>query len=92
MSLSSQHKQQLKAQAHHLNPIVLLGSNGLTEAVHAEIERGLIDHELIKVRLTGEDRQERKHLVEVICEKHAAACIQLIGRIVILYRKNPEKN
>ncbi len=91
MSLSSKQKKQFKAQAHHLKPIVLIGNKGLTEAVSNEIERALDDHELIKVRIMGEDRTERLQLSATICQTHQAELIQILGRIAILYRKNPSK-
>jgi len=88
MPLTSKHKQQLKAQAHSLKPVVLLGNQGLTEAVNAEIDRALLDHELIKVRIGGEDRDERKQLATEITKIHQAELIQAIGKIIVLYRKN----
>ena len=61
MSFTTKQKQQLKAQAHKLKPIVTLGMNGLTDTVKDEINRALDDHELIKVRINA-DRSERKEL------------------------------
>lgn len=92
MSLTTKHKQQLKAQAHKLKPVVLLGNQGLTPAVEAEIDRALNDHELIKIRVANEDNSERQQIIEKICQATAAESIQIIGKIGILYRKNKEKN
>lgn len=91
MSLTSKTRQQLKAKAHQLKPVVMIGNQGLTEAVHKEIARGLHDHELIKIRIGGENRDERRACYEEICEHHAAEPVQLIGAIAVIYKKaDPE--
>lgn len=88
MPLSSKYKQQLKAQAHKLKPVVMLGNNGLTEAVQNEIERALTDHELIKIRVAIEDRDIRREILHEICQTRQAELVQKIGNIGVLYRKN----
>ena len=74
MSLSTAEKKRLRQIGHHLNPLVQLGGNGLTEAVLAEIDARLEDHELIKVRVGGEDRAARTEIITEIavsdCSKH----------------------
>jgi RNA-binding protein len=92
MALTTQYKQQLKAQAHNLKPVVLLGNNGLTTAVAAEIDRALHDHELIKIRIASEDREERQQLFKDACSKSNAELVQVIGKIGVLYRKNKQKS
>lgn len=88
MKLSPKQKQQLKAQAHHLNPIVYLGSQGFTESVKKEIERALDDHELIKIKIQENDRTLRKSLLTEICQATMSQAVQAIGKIGILYRKS----
>jgi RNA-binding protein len=88
MTLSTKYKQQLKAQAHPLNPIVYIGTNGFTDSVRKEIERALHDHELIKIRILETDRQLRQLLFTEICQATTAHPIQLIGKVGILYRKS----
>jgi len=83
-------KKTLKAQAHSLNPVVMIGQSGLTAAVLAEIEIALNSHELIKIRIRAE-REDRKQITEKICADTKAELIQAIGQIAIIYRKNPEK-
>jgi len=83
-------KKTLKAQAHSLNPVVMIGQSGLTAAVLAEIEIALNSHELIKIRIRAE-REDRKQITEKICADTKAELIQSIGQIAIIYRKNPEK-
>lgn len=80
----------LKKQAHHLKPIVQSGAAGLSEAVLAEIDRGLTDHELIKIKLAADDKTGFKTDVARACEVLDAICVQQIGRTATLYRPNPE--
>ena len=90
MTLDSKYKQELKAKAHALKPVVLLGNHGFTEAVKKEIDRALNDHELIKVRIQNPDRDERKAIFTEICETLSADLVQIIGNIAVLYRKKPD--
>ncbi len=80
-------KYQLKSKAHSLKPVVLLGNKGLTAAVMAETEQMLLVNELIKIKLTGIERDERKVVAEKICNDLSAEFIQLIGQVVTIYRK-----
>lgn len=80
-------KQELKARAHSLKPVVLLGNKGLTDAVMQEIDLALNAHELIKVKLRGQDKEARANLVKLICQTLNAECIQCIGLVAVLYRE-----
>ena len=91
MSLTSKTRQALKAKAHQLKPIVLIGNQGLTDAVHKEIDRGLTDHELIKVKISTTDREVKHAIYEAICTINHAEPVQLIGNIIVIYRKNQDK-
>ncbi len=82
-------KQALKAQAHHLKPVVLMGSKGLTPAVVEETNIALTDHELIKVKINGAEKPDRMLMASDLCQQLDAALIQLIGNTAIIYRKNP---
>lgn len=86
MSLSTAEKKRLRQIGHHLNPVVLLGGNGLTESVIAEIDARLEDHELIKVRVGGEDREARLAAITEIAKATQAEVAQIIGKLVLLYR------
>jgi len=88
MAITTKYKQQLKARAHKLKPIVFIGTNGLTDNVKKEINRGLNDHELIKIRIHETDREIRHALFHEACEAVEATPVQLIGSIGIIYRKN----
>ncbi len=81
---------QLRAQAHALKPVVLLGQHGYTPAVQAEINQALDTHELIKVKIPGDDRDYRAETIQQICADLSAERIQSIGKVVVLYRKRAE--
>lgn len=91
MALTPKGKQQLKARAHHLKPVVLLGQHGLTDAVLKEIDIALVAHELIKVKFATNDREARLAAFASMCETLKADCVQTIGNIAILFRRNEEK-
>ncbi|HEX7037837.1 MAG TPA: ribosome assembly RNA-binding protein YhbY [Pseudomonadales bacterium] len=84
-------RRRLKRIAHHLEPVVQVGERGVTDAVIAETRRALDDHELIKVRLAG-DRDARSAMARELAGACEADVVQSIGRIVVLFRKNPEPN
>lgn len=83
-------RSELKSRAHHLKPIVIIGGDGLTPGVHNEIDRALNDHELIKIRVNAEDRNERKLLIQEILNYHHAELIGSVGHIAIIYRLQKE--
>lgn len=82
-------KKQLKSQAHHLSPVVLMGAKGLTDALIAECDLALTTHELIKIKIVSADKQEKTAMVAALCQATQAELIQTIGHIAVLYRKNP---
>lgn len=82
-------KQALKAQAHHLKPVVLLGAKGLTPAVTEEAHIALTAHELIKVKINGAEKPERIQMANDLCRQLQADLIQVIGNTAVIYRKNP---
>lgn len=90
--LTNLQKRHLKALAHERKPVVLIGANGLTEAVLAEIEQALSHHELLKVRVGMDDREQRKATMTQISETLNAELVQSIGHIATYYRHNPEQN
>ena len=86
--LDKAERKALAAQAHSLNPVVLLGAAGLTPAVMQEIDRALTAHELVKVRLSGLDREARPEAAGQIAETLSCAQVQLI--VLVLYRPAPD--
>ncbi len=85
LSLTAEQRRELKAQAHSLNPVVIVGNAGLTPAVLEEAARALGSHGLIKIRAAGE-REEREAMMQEICERLGAAPVQHIGKILVVYR------
>lgn len=83
-------KKTLKARAHHLNPVVIVGDKGLSKAVLKEIDVALKAHELIKIKLQSDDREERRAMGVEICDKLAAHPIGSIGKTVVIYREHIE--
>lgn len=88
--MDSKTRQKLKAKAHSLKPVVIVGGNGLTDSVQNEIDCALQAHELIKIRVNAESKAERQQLASEICEHQQADLINMIGHIVTIYRVNPE--
>ena len=86
VTLSNKQKQHLKSLAHSLKPVVLLGANGLTEGVMAEIELALEHHELIKVKVPGEERELREQIYATILAHTQATKVQVVGKIITLYK------
>jgi RNA-binding protein len=91
MSLTPNQKRQLKSLAHHLKPVVMVGQHGLTENVLNEIEIALDAHELIKVRISGGEREERLEMINAIVEQRGAELVQSIGHVAVFFRRNAKK-
>ena len=89
--LSPRRRSELRAEAHKLTPIVIIGDKGLTDEVMAEIDRSLRAHELIKVRASSGEREQRDIWLETICEKLQAHPVQQIGKVFVIYREKPEE-
>ena len=90
MKLSKKQIQFLKGEAHSLKTIVQLGANGFTEGILAEILNALNVHELIKVKIPAEDREELQLYVEAIIRESKAEKIQLIGKTLVLFKQGDE--
>ena len=91
MPLSPSQIRYLRGLAHPLKPVLLLGGRGVTAGVLKELEQALDDHELIKVRLTGDDRAARAAELAALLQSSHAQTVQTIGHIAVLYRRNDEK-
>ncbi len=84
--LNQQDKKKFRAIGHHLNPVVTISGNGLSESVLAEINRALADHELIKIRING-DREQRVSVLTAIVENTTAIKVQATGGTAVVYKK-----
>ncbi|MCQ4313042.1 YhbY family RNA-binding protein [Pseudomonas stutzeri] len=92
MPLTNEQKKQYKSIGHHLKPVLIVSENGLTEGVQAELERALSDHELIKVQLRITERDDRRAVMEELCKVGGCELVQAIGKMALVYRKNPKVN
>lgn len=92
MELTSKQRRYLRSLAHRLNPVVLMGKQGLTEKLIQDLDRNLSHHELIKMKISGEDRNDLKAVVESLTKATKAVEVQVIGHVAVLYRpaKEPE--
>ena len=88
--LSPAERKELKARAHKLEPVVLIGAKGLTDEVVKEVELALKAHELIKVRAPGLERDARAVTFQALCERTGAEAVQEIGKVCVIYRKRDE--
>ena len=89
MKLTSKQRKNLRAQAHHLEPVILIGKNGFNEGAKHAIEQAITIHELIKVKFR-DYKDEKKKLANEIAELFNAEIVGLIGNTVILYKFNPK--
>ena len=94
MGLSSAQIKRLRAEGHRLKlkPVVTIGQKGLSDALHAEIESALAHHELLKMRIPGLTKSEKRALAEQICTQHGANRVEAIGNVIVIYRCNPDSN
>ena len=91
-ALTPSQRRDLRAAAHPLHPVVAIGHHGLTPAVLHEIDVALLAHELIKVRVFDDDRAAREALMARVCAEMQCAPVQHIGKLLVLWRLNPEKH
>ena len=89
--LSPAERKALKAKAHKLEPVVLIGAKGLTDEVVKEVDLALKAHELIKVRAASLERDAREEAMQALCQRTGAQAVQSIGKVLVLYRKRTEE-
>ena len=86
MKLTNNQKKYLRSIAHDLKPFVMIGQHGLSESVIAEIDSTMLKHELIKIKLRVEDRDEKQKIIEKILAFSRAEIVQVIGGVLVIYR------
>jgi RNA-binding protein len=91
LTLSPAERAALRAEAHALKPVVLIGAEGLTDAVISEIEVHLNAHQLIKIRVFGDERETRVAIYEEICDRLEAAPVQHIGKLLVIWRPEADE-
>lgn len=91
MPLKDSQRKHLRRLGHDRDPVVLVGQAGLGPNLIAELERALLDHELVKVRARVGDREERDRILEQLATATGAELVQRIGHVALYYRRNPER-
>jgi RNA-binding protein len=91
-ALSTQERKRLRRIGHQLNPVVMLGNHGLSDGVIEELHRALADHELIKIKVAGEDRELRQTLIDSVVSVSGAEVVQQVGKIILMYKKAEKRN
>ncbi|AHX13688.1 RNA-binding protein [Dyella jiangningensis] len=91
MALSPSQRRYLRSLAHDLHPVILLGAKGATDAVVKELDLALSHHELVKVKLSGGDKEERQQQIDFLTEGTRSESVQQIGHIVVLFRRNEDE-
>jgi RNA-binding protein len=91
MPLTGAAARTLRALAHSLQPVVHVGKHGVTPKLVAQLERALLDHELIKVKILPEAPEDRKDIGAALADATGAELAQLIGRVALLYKPHPKK-
>jgi putative YhbY family RNA-binding protein len=91
IQLSIAERKAHRSEAHHLDPVVMIGNDGLTPAVKKEIDSALKAHGLIKVRVLGDDRLQREAMYQSLADELGAAPIQHIGKLLVLWRPKAVK-
>src|SRR6478609_4499915 len=91
IQLNPAQRKEKRSEAHHLDPVVLVGGDGLTPNVVKEIDAALKAHGLIKVRVFSDDRANREGMLQIIADQLNAAPIQHIGKLLVFWRPIPEK-
>ncbi|WP_284620060.1 YhbY family RNA-binding protein [Aquabacterium humicola] len=91
LKLTPADRKDKRGEAHHLDPVVLIGAEGLTAAVLKETDAALKAHGLIKVRMFSDDREEREAALVRLADALGAAPVQHIGKLLVLWRPLPAK-
>jgi RNA-binding protein len=92
MGLSSAQVKRLRAEGHRLKlkPVVAVGQKDLGESLHAEIEVALNHHELLKLRIPGANKADKREMANTLCARHQANLVETIGNVIVIYRRNPD--
>ena len=90
MSLPEKTRRELRGRGHALKPVVSIGNAGLSPAVLRELELSLEHHELMKLRIGGAERTQRRQMIEAICRQLGAELVQAVGHVALIYRERSE--
>jgi RNA-binding protein len=89
--MTGKDRRYLRALAHRMSPVVIVGQRGLSEAVMRQVDQALVDHELIKIRLGSECPIGRDDAARALAERTGGTLAGMVGRVLILYRPHPER-
>ena len=89
--LTAAQRKHLRARAHSLKPVILVGDAGVSDGIVTETDKALEHHELIKVRLPGVAKEERARMAKTLCDALGAQQVQTIGRVQVLFRARPDE-
>ena len=89
--LSPVQRRYLKSLGHHLQPIVTVGKEGITDGVVAALSQALLDHELVKVKLGGSSTEDRHEVAGPLAQRSGAHEVSLVGKTMLLYKTHPDK-
>ncbi len=89
--LSPSQRRYLSSLGHHLQPIVTVGKDGVTDGVIAALEQALLDHELVKVKVGSSSTEERHDVPEQLTGKADAQFVSMIGKTMLIFKPHPEK-
>lgn len=92
MSLSEKQRKYLRTLGHQLKPVVMIGANGLTDAVYKEFEQSIEHHEVMKIRVSVGERDARDAIIQDICDKSGAELVQRVGHIALLFKPQPKNS
>ena len=92
IQLTVAQRKEHRAEAHHLDPVVMIGNDGLTPAIKKETDAALNAHGLIKIRVLGDDRERRESMAGEICAALEASPVQQIGKMLVVFRPRPEED
>lgn len=89
--LTNNQKKFLRSMGHTLKPVVMVGQHGLTESVLTELQSTMSKHELLKIKIRSQDRDEKQQMIEQIIKFSQAHLVQVIGNVVVIYRPFDEE-
>jgi RNA-binding protein len=92
MAVSQDLKKRFRKIAHHLKPVVMIAEKGITEGVLAELDRALEDHELIKLKINVQERDDKQLIITEVCRQTRSEAVQTIGKVAVLYRAAKKQN
>lgn len=81
---------QLKQNAHHLKPVIMIGQKGITDALILETDKALTTHECIKIKISGWEKEDKASFLQTLCAQTQSTLIDSIGHTAVIYRKKPE--